>query len=291
LRFAREDWLARPPLAGRWAVPSLHDILWWALAAIVALLGALLFWTIVTPVSPLGNWRPAGVRVMSPAARSALFASFDPFNRGAVQAPAAAGPGNVTALALTLFGIRVNAATGGGSAIIAGADGIQQVYRVGTEVMPGVTLAAVHFDHVELSHNGSKELLYIDQSKPATSGAATLAQSPAGPVVQTAPPPPPAPQPGPQPLTVDSVRQGISFTPRNEGGRVTGLQVSPGGDGGAFRAAGFQPGDVITAVGGRSVSGPADAAALAGQLRPGQSVAVTVRRNGQQLPLAITLGP
>jgi S1-C subfamily serine protease len=39
------------------------------------------------------------------------------------------------------------------------------------------------------------------------------------------------------------------------------------------------------------VSGPADAAALAGQFRPGQSVGVTVRRNGQQLPLAITLGP
>jgi general secretion pathway protein C len=288
LRFAREDWLARTTLAGRgWPVPSLHDVLWWVLAAIVALLGALLLWTIVTPVSPLGNWRPAEVRVMSPAARSALFASFDPFNRGAVQAAAAAGPGNVTALALTLFGIRVNAATGGGTAIIAGADGVQQVYRVGTEVMPGVTLAGVHFDHVELSHNGSKELLYLDQSKPAPSAASTIAQTPAGPVVQTAPPPPPPP--GPAPLTVDSVRQGISFAPRSEGGRVTGLQVSPGGDGAAFRAAGFQPGDVITSVGGRAVSGPADAAALAGQLRPGESVAVTVRRNGQQLPLAITL--
>ncbi|MET0180964.1 MAG: type II secretion system protein N, partial [Novosphingobium sp.] len=195
------------------------------------------------------------------------------------------GAGTVTSLALTLFGVRVNAATGGGTAIIAGADGVQQVYRVGTEVMPGVILAEVHFDHVGLSHNGSTELLYLDQSKPAASAQAALATAPATSVVQDQAAPPAAPGP----LTVGAVRQGISFQPRSENGRVTGLEVSAGGDGGAFRAAGFQAGDVITTVGGRPVAGPADAAALASQLRPGSSVAVTVRRDGQQLPLAITL--
>ena len=57
------------------AVP-LHDAVWWALAATIAVLGAMLLWMVVAPVSPLGEWRPAGVRVMSPAARSALFAAF-----------------------------------------------------------------------------------------------------------------------------------------------------------------------------------------------------------------------
>ncbi|MCA1661157.1 MAG: PDZ domain-containing protein [Novosphingobium sp.] len=263
---------------------SLHDTLWWALAAAIALLSAILLWVVVTPVSPLGEWKPASVRVMSPAARSALFASLDPFNRGGAQTTVVTGPELVTSLALTLYGIRVNSATGGGSAIIAGSDGVQQVYRVGTEVTPGVILAGVHFDYVELSRNGSRELLYLDQSKPAADAATTLAASPAGPVGQTGPA---APASGA--LTADAVRQGISFQPRIENGRVAGLVVSAGGDGGAFRAAGFQPGDVITSIGGRAVANEAAGAELAAQLRPGQSVAVTVRRNGQQLPLAISL--
>ena len=71
-------------------------------------------------------------------------------------------------LALTLFATRATPG-GGGTAIIAGGDGLQQVYRVGAEVQPGVTLAAVAFDHVELSRNGARELLYLDQSGPAPS--------------------------------------------------------------------------------------------------------------------------
>ena len=69
MRFAREQFA----FGGRrlTAVP-LHDVLWWALAATIAVLGAVLLWTAVTPVSPLGAWRPAGVRVMSPAARSRI---------------------------------------------------------------------------------------------------------------------------------------------------------------------------------------------------------------------------
>ena len=281
MRFAREQFA----FGGRRlpAVP-LHDAVWWALAATIAVLGAALLWMVVTPVSPLGAWRPAGVRVMSPAARSALFAGFDPFNR-ANAVKTAPGAETVTALALTLYGIRVNAATGGGSAIIAGADGIQQVYKVGTEVMPGVILAEVHFDHVGLSHGGSNELLYLDQSKPAINAATALAATPAGPVGLTAP----APAGASGSLSADAVRQGISFQPRVENGKIAGLAVSAGGDGGAFRAAGFQPGDVIVSVGGKPVGGEGAQADLAAQIRPGQAVSVMVRRNGQQLPLALSL--
>ena len=281
MRFAREQFA----FGGRRlpAVP-LHDALWWALAATIAVLGAVVVWTVVTPVSPLGAWRPAGVRVMSPAARSALFAGFDPFNR-ANAVRTAPGTETVTALALTLYGIRVNAATGGGSAIIAGADGVQQVYKVGTEVMPGVILAEVHFDHIGLSHGGSNELLYLDQSKPAVNAATALAATPAGPVGQTAP----APAGASGSLSADAVRQGISFQPRIENGKIAGLAVSAGGDGGAFRAAGFQPGDVIVSVGGKPVGGEGAQADLAAQLRPGQAVSVMVKRNGQQLPLALSL--
>ena len=43
--------------------------------------------------------------------------------------------------------------------------------------------------------------------------------------------------------------------PRMTGGRVDGIIVAPGSDGGdAFRTAGFVPGDVIVAVNGQRVS-------------------------------------
>lgn len=259
--------------------PSLHDVLWWILAALIAGLGAALLWALVTPVSPLGDWSPRGVRMMSPAARAALFASVDPFNRTPPVTVQAAESGAVTSLALTLFATRATAG-GGGTAIIAGADGLQQVYRVGAEVQPGVTLAEVAFDHVALSRNGAKELLYLDQSGTAPSAQGVVAANPVA--------IPAAPGNG---VSIAAMRSGVNFGPRAEGGKVVGVEVLSSGDGSAFRAAGFQPGDVITAVDGKPITSAADAAALSGAIRAGTSVAVTVRRGDRQLPLAITMAP
>lgn len=271
--------LARPGnISG---LPSLHAVLWWALAVVIALLGAALVWALVTPVSPLGNWKPQGVRMMAPSARAALFASVDPFNRGAPIAQVESA-GAVTSLALTLFATRATPG-GGGTAIIAGGDGLQQVYRVGAEVQPGVTLAAVAFDHVELARNGAKELLYIDQSSAAPDAAKVVAANPVA--------PPPATGTAGGAISVDALRSGVNFGPRAEGGRVIGLEVLSSGDGSTFRAAGFQPGDVIQAIDGKPVTGAPDAATLSAALRPGASISVTVKRGDRQLPLAITLAP
>jgi len=263
------------------ALPPLHDILWWMLASLIAGLAAALFWAIVTPVSPLGDWAPRGVRIMSPTARAALFATVDPFNRTPAASAQAEQSGAVTSLALTLFATRATPG-GGGTAIIAGGDGLQQVYRVGAEVQPGVTLAAVAFDHVELARNGAKELLYLDQSGPAPSAQGVVAANP------VAAPAPAAPGGG---VSVAALRSGVNFGPRAESGKVVGVEVLSSGDGAAFRAAGFQPGDVITAVDGKPITSAAEAAALSGAIRAGTSVAVTVRRGDRQLPLAITLAP
>lgn len=219
--------------------------------------------------------------MLSPAARAALFASVDPFNRTTPAAAQAGESGAVTSLALTLFATRATPG-GGGTAIIAGGDGLQQVYRVGAEVQPGVTLAAVAFDHVELSRNGAKELLYLDQSSAAPTADGVVA---ANPVAASAPA---APGSG---VSVAALRSGVNFGPRAEGGKVVGVEVLSSGDGSAFRAAGFQPGDVITAVDGKPITSAADATALSGAIRAGTSFAVTVRRGDRQLPLAITLAP
>src|SRR3546814_5093412 len=67
-------------------------------------------------------------------------------------------------LGLTLYGVNINDATGGGSAIIAAVDGEQASYAVGDEIAPGVRLAGVGFDQVTLDRGGAQESLFLDQS-------------------------------------------------------------------------------------------------------------------------------
>ncbi|WP_408588313.1 type II secretion system protein N [Novosphingobium sp.] len=258
---------------------TFHALLWWLLAAINALLAAAIVWALVTPLSPLGDWQPASVRLIPQAERAALYAAFDPFHRTVSAAPADSGA--VTTLALTLYATRATPG-GGGSAIIAGADGVQQVIRTGAEVQPGVTLAAVAFDHVVLSRNGAREMLYLDQSGPAPAAEALVAENPVRATMIA--------RAEAGEITVETVRRGIGFGPHAAGGRVIGLEVLQQGDGQTFRAAGFQPGDLVTAVNGQPVRSAGDAALVAGALKPGATVTVTVQRGDRQLPLAITLG-
>ncbi len=277
--MSRRDFAVVPLRAFALRPPSFHALLWWLLAALNAAFAAAIVWALVTPLSPLGDWKPASVRLIPQPERAALFASFDPFNRTVAAAPAEGAA--VTSLALTLYATRAMPG-GGGSAILAGADGVQQVIRVGAEVQPGVTLAAVAFDHVVLSHGGAREMLYLDQSGPAPAAQALVAANP----VREAK----IARADAAEITVETVRRGIGFAPHAAGGRVTGLEVLVQGDGKTFRTAGFQPGDLVTAINGQPVRGAGDAALVASALKPGATVTVTVQRGDRQLPLAITLG-
>ncbi len=231
-----------------------------------------LFWVVVTPVGPLNGWRAPSVNLVPPSARQALFSSFDPFYP--IDSVAATTQ-NVTSLNLVLFGVRANESSGGGSAIIAGEDGIQKSFAVGEEVAPGVTLDAVAFDHVILSRGGVKESLYLDQSVPAET------VSPSGTASQAAPA---APASGG--LNAQTLQKAIGFAPRNEGGRVTGLVLKAQDDGMMLKLAGFQAGDVVVAVNGRPVSSATDVIA---QFRPGARISVEVERGGSKVPIALNL--
>ncbi|RZF66201.1 PDZ domain-containing protein [Sphingomonas populi] len=249
-----------------------------ALIAVLAVQCARLVWAVVTPVAPLGDWRPVGVSV--PGAPGDVLRSFDPFFR---LSGGDAQPSTVTSLQLTLFGTRIDGAMGGGSAIIAGPDGVQKSIAVGQEVAPGATLKAVAFDHVTIDRGGATEELF-------------LAQGDAGSTPPPAPLPPSAPllTPGAQPtgLTLSQLRAETGIIPRVDGGRVSGLVVRPQGGATAFRQAGLRDGDVVTAINGRPVSGAGDLERLGGQLAGGGTLSITVERGSQTLPLAITIaGP
>lgn len=255
----------------------------YSLAELVLLAGlavqvARLLWTLATPVGPLGDWRPA-IPVVAGLPADAL-ASFDPFFRLDADT---GGPATVTSLQLTLFGTRIDEAQGGGSAIVAGPDGVQKSVAVGEEIAPGVRLKAVAFDHVTLDRGGAVEDLFIDQSKtvqPVDAGAPVTA-----PAVGV---PPVAPNGG---VAAGQIRNEIGFIPRIDAGRVSGLVVRPQGSGNLFRQAGLREGDVVTSIGGRPVGGADDLDRISADFRAGGSIPIIVERGGQTLPLSITVSP
>ena len=265
---------------------------------LLALQLARLIWAAVTPIGPYGNWRPAPLAVPPLAGRQALFASLDPFFRG--QAEAAPAVATVTALNVTLFGTTTNVATGGGSAIIAGEDGVQQSYVVGQEIAPGARLVGVAFDSATVERGGAREMLYLDQDRAKAAAAASEAANAAPPppkgIGTIAPPPGPIPPPTPAPsgtpqagLTPTTLRAGVGFAPRVAGGQVSGIVVRPQGDGRVFAQAGLRPGDVIRSVNGQAIRSPADLARLQGQLTPGARLSLGVERGADVATVALVM--
>lgn len=253
---------------------SLPAIDWLALLeklllVVLALQLVRLIWAVVVPVGSFGPWEGRQAQALSPAARQALFASFDPFFRSG--APQQAGSGVVTSLALTLYGIRLNEGSGLGSAIIASPDGVQNSFAVGDEVMPGVVLKAVAFDHVTIDRGGAEEQIFLDQSTPAPEAGPAPSS---GEGWQSAAPPPHAP-PGAGP-TVDSLKRDIGFAPRLQNGRVTGLAVLSKGPG--FAGVGFKPGDIVSQVNGQPIGSAGDLQTLQNQIAPGARLSLTVER-------------
>lgn len=258
--------LRRIPVVNVYSVAEL------VLLGALAIQGARLVWTVVTPVSPLGDWRPAGLSL--PAAPGEVLRGFDPFYRISGAAPG--GPAVVTSLQLKLFGTRIDEATGRGSAILAGPDGVQKSVAVGEEITPGVILREVAFDHVAIERGGARENLFLDQS----GGGTATTPVPGGDAAATN-------APVSSGITVQQFQSDIGFVPRVEAGRISGLVVRPQGSGAAFRAAGLREGDIITQIAGRPVQGPADVERIASQFGEGGTLSLTVDRGGQTLPLSV----
>lgn len=253
---------------------SLTELL---LLVLLAVQCARLIWAIFTPIAPLGDWRPT----TGPDAahgRAALMSGFDPFFRlGATQ-----GPAVVTSLQLKLFGVRVDEATGRGSAIIAGPDNIQTSYSVGEEIQPGAILKAVDHDSVTIQRGGADETLYLDQSGAAPVAVTTpppasegLLSTPAGQVVS------------PAAVGLAELQSKLNLAPRQSGGRITGFV--PRGDPAFLARIGLQAGDVIVQVAGRPVSGPEDISRAVAGLSRGGNLSVAVERGAQVVPIAIAI--
>jgi general secretion pathway protein C len=242
--------LALDPRAGRLLrrVPRTgpYTVLELVLLSLLALQCARLFWVLLTPVGPVGDWQAASARPS--AAPAGVLGSFDPFFRLGAQA----GPVAVTSMNLKLFGVRQDQASGRGAAIIATPDGQQRSFAVGEEIVPGVTLTAVGFDNVTLSRGGQTEQLYMDQSPPAQAVGAAAAVRPA---------PPPAAIVSPLPVPI---------SPPSNADPLAGL--------------GLAPGEVVSTINGQRVGSTEQARTIARELG-GRTVTLQVERNGRMVAL------
>lgn len=267
-------------LLGRLPRPTVYSSAELVLLALIAVQAARLVWTVAAPPGPVGEWK--GAAPLAARGDGAVLGEFDPFFRLA----AAGGPVAVTALDLKLHGVREDRATGRGSAIIALPDGTQQSFAVGDEIMPGVRLAEVGFDSVTIERGGAREQIFLDQSEPAAAPAGGAAPAPAtagsGPQAQRAAPPAPPPPP-PPPV---SIGEAVRLQPRMNGGRIDGIAVAPGADGGrSMRSVGLEAGDVIVSVNGQRITSMEQARAL---MRGGQAT-VMVDRGGRAVAVPLRL--
>jgi general secretion pathway protein C len=237
-----------------------------ALMALLSVQAARIIWTVIGPAGPIGNWKAGPVQN---GVDESLLTRFDPFFR----LGGSTGPAVVTNLAVKLFGVRVNEASGLGSAIIATPDGVQSSFAVGDEIMPGVTLKSVSFDGVTIDRGGVAEQIFLDQSvvAPVAAPAAGAAMDPG-----VAPPA----QPG-------ALANDIAYAPRLEKGQVTGFVVSPKGAGTAFNAAGLKAGDVLTSINGQGIRSVEDVRNAMQATSPSGIVTLAVERGGKAIGLQV----
>ena len=133
--------------SGRAAVEAL-------LVLLLATQAAALVWAIAAPGPSPSTGAVAKVADLS------ILTRFNPFL--GIDTPAA---GQASGQAMRLYGVRAGA-DGRGSAIIGSADGKQASYLVGETVAPGVTLQAVHDNHVVLARGAATtKLTFPDVSQ------------------------------------------------------------------------------------------------------------------------------
>jgi len=153
-----------------------------------------------------------------------------------------------------------------GTAILSPSGGEQGAYAVGEEVAPGVALALVASDHVEIDVNGQRMRVGF----PGASAAPVLQAAASLPANYSA---------AARSASIPTL-SGLPLQPASRNGQQVGFEVMPHAESGVLAAAGLRPGDVLLSINGVSAAS-ADLSAYRTQLLSGQSVDIRFERAGQ----------
>ncbi len=231
---------------------------------------AALMWTVAAPKGAMAAPAADTVLVNDGAGAFAVRLSQidDPFARGGSAATVSVSEASGFILHATRM---MN--DGYGTAILSPSGGQQGAYAVGEEIAPGVMLAMVAADHVEIDVGGRRMRL-------AFPGASTA------PAIQMAGNLPADYSAAAKAATVPAVNvpdmAGLPLQPVSRNGQPAGFEVMAHANGGVLAAAGLKPGDILVSVNGVSAAS-ADLSAYRAQLLSGQSVEIRFERDGQIL--------
>ena len=181
-----------------------------------------------------------------------------------------------TQLDLTLHGVRRGGDAQSGAAIIEAPGEGQRTLPVNAEIAPGVTLEAIYPDRVIINRRGARESLYLREERARQTSLLRASEAPQLAITDTATPPP-------EPLTREDWTRGLRLRPAEDG---SGYRVLADSEPRLLERAGLQAGDLITAINGRPLSGPADALERLGQ---GSSARFTLLRDGDARTIEVDL--
>jgi general secretion pathway protein C len=213
-----------------------------------------------------------------------------------------------TRLDLTLVGTLVTSTDGLGTAVIE-ARKTQTTYAVGDSlpVSGDVTLAKVLTKQVVLNNGGQYELLTLFEDNPLSKAVRVSA-------VQGEPDntPPSAVDPSatssgvvidsPEATAIaatyrerlysepESLARAVKVSAVNNENGIYGYRVAPGSDATAFKALGFESGDIVTAVNGLDLSDPANTVSLYQSMRDATEATFDIKRGDTTLTLSVSLG-
>lgn len=209
-------------------------------------------------------------------ARTTLFS--DP--RTIAVADAAPTQAPETRLALVLRGVRRGASPDTGGAIIQTPDNRQRFFRVGSEILDGVTLDGVLVDHVRISRRGIAEVLYL-RPEAAAAAREAGAEAPAQAQVATMSGPSRRGQ-------LEDVGGLFQVRARYSGETLTGYRIESG-NAAMLSVLGLRETDVITAIEGRPVAAIGDLQALMARDDDDTTIRFSISRGGLPLTISRTL--
>lgn len=267
-----------------------------ALAVILAERCAALAVDLMTPPAAMPGQATVPTAMAALPAMVAADLSFDPFHRsGSSQTKLAESAAPETLLDLDLFGVRLAAEEARRSAIIRTPDLRQEAYAVGQEVVPGVTLAAVHQDRVTLLRGGARESLYLDGApRPeagAMSGTAAAASPAFGAATTSAPRPRTSNADANAGAAVRRVPAAAVRTlaadfaslarPRIGERGMNGLAIVPTADPGRLAPLGLKPEDVVMQVDRIRLTSTQNLEGALERLAEGRRLRLQVERGGR----------
>jgi len=268
----------------------------WAIRFIGALLilalGYVIVKTVISFTNPESVWKqpniaPVAAQNIAVQGRQSFNFTTDPFNRDApVEIETIADLGEdapETTLNLKLTG---RTAGSNGTAILRTPDNKEGNYRIGDEIVPGVTLQAVNKDFIVLDVDGQIQRLTFERGDDTGLIKKTAAGDDAPKTtVNVKAPNSSAPASSESAKTsgdVSTLFQSISLRRVMKDGQLTGYSVKANRPGVDLTPLGFSKGDIVTAIGGADITrGRPDFLSLFENAAQSGGTEVTVLRNGK----------